>query len=59
MEACNLRSVECIDLAAIIPKDTKNFLDDVHFTDQGSRMVAEVVAAYLATSPGQGPSDGQ
>ena len=46
-EVCAQREIECLDLAAQIPKDSRYFFDDVHFTDQGSRLVADRVAAYL------------
>ncbi len=49
IEVCAQRGVECIDLAAQIPKDTTVFFDDVHFTDRGSLMVADVLAAYFDT----------
>jgi lysophospholipase L1-like esterase len=52
MEVCAQRGMECIDLAAMIPKDTRHFFDDVHFTDFGSRAVADFVAAYFEQTPG-------
>ena len=39
--------LELIDLAPEIPKDPTSFYDDVHFNDEGSRRVAEVVVEYL------------
>jgi lysophospholipase L1-like esterase len=38
----------CVDLAALLPKDTTVFYDDVHFNEAGSRRVAEILAQRLA-----------
>ncbi len=40
-------TVKFVDLDAKISKDLKHYLDDCHFTDQGSRAVAEHVAPVL------------
>jgi hypothetical protein len=50
-EAAGQAGIESIHLAEQIPKDVKHFYDDVHFNDNGSRAVAEVIAAYLVTQP--------
>jgi lysophospholipase L1-like esterase len=51
-EAAEQAGIESIHLAQQIPKDAKHFYDDVHFNDNGSRAVGEVIAAYLvARSP--------
>ena len=47
-EICERRKVECLDLAARLPKDLSVFYDDVHFNENGSRQVAEYLAAYIA-----------
>lgn len=52
LEVCAARGIECVDLAAVIPKDMENFFDDVHFTDRGSQNVAHILAAYLEREPG-------
>ena len=44
MQTCASRNVECLDLAALVPKGTTSFYDDVHFNEQGSRIVARAVA---------------
>lgn len=44
---CAVASVECIDLAAICPKDTSVFYDDEHFNENGSRLIAKTIAEYL------------
>lgn len=51
LEVCRQTSVECIDLAAMLPKDETTFYDDVHFNETGSRRVAQVVADYLLRQP--------
>jgi hypothetical protein len=51
MEVCRERNVECIDLAAALPRDTSVFYDDCHFNDSGSRKVAAVIAEYMLTKP--------
>jgi lysophospholipase L1-like esterase len=54
MEVCAQRSTECIDLAALVPKTTENFFDDVHFTDAGSQRVADIVGEYVNQTLGKG-----
>lgn len=44
---CRDRGTECIDVAARLPKDTAVFWDDAHFTEEGARRVAEIVAGHL------------
>lgn len=51
LELCESRGVECIDLAARLPRTTEVFYDDVHFTDEGSRAVAEIVTGHLQANP--------
>jgi len=48
------RGVECMDLAAVVPKDTTVFYDDCHFNEGGARIVATALAEYLM---GQKPLD--
>ena len=40
-------NVHLIDLARTMPKDTKYYLDTVHYTDAGAKKVAELVAGGL------------
>ena len=47
LDVCRARNVECIDLAAKMPKDLTVFYDDEHFNDRGSGMVAEIVSDHL------------
>ncbi len=52
LSTCRHRGVECLDLAALLPKDRNVFYDDAHFTEKGARLVAERIAAYLrGTAP--------
>jgi lysophospholipase L1-like esterase len=51
-ETCAQWSLECLDLAALVPKDTSAFFDDVHFNDSGARIVAQALVHYLlSTAP--------
>lgn len=47
LEVCQQRQIECVDLDAILPKDTTVFYDETHFNRNGSRLVAGVVSDYL------------
>lgn len=44
LSVCAARGVECIDLAAALPRDTSVFVDGVHFNENGARLVAERIA---------------
>lgn len=44
---CKRRGTPCIDLAAVLPRDTSIFYDDVHFNETGARAVADAVRAGL------------
>lgn len=39
--------VDFIDLAAIVPKQSEYFLDDVHYTKAGNRIIGETLADYI------------
>lgn len=41
---------ELIDLERLVPKDLKHFYDDVHYTPEGSKLVAEIISQYLITT---------
>jgi hypothetical protein len=47
LRVCRERGVECIDAAARLPKDASIFWDDAHFTEEGSRRLAQIVADHL------------
>jgi hypothetical protein len=51
LEVCRAREVECIDLAAALPKNTTVFYDDCHFNENGSLKVAAVIGEYLLSKP--------
>lgn len=36
--------LQCVDLAALIPSDERAFYDDVHFNEEGARLVALAIA---------------
>ncbi len=44
---CLREEIECVDLAAELPKTTEVFYDDVHFNERGARRVAQRVAQQL------------
>lgn len=48
LEVCAREGVECIDLAAELPKSTDVFYDDVHFNESGAHRVAKIAARALA-----------
>ncbi len=47
LDVCRKRGLECVDMAAMVPKTAQVFYDDAHFTDYGSAIVAERLAEYL------------
>lgn len=47
IDVCRRRHVECLDLAAELPRNATIFWDDAHFTEEGARRVAEHAARYL------------
>jgi lysophospholipase L1-like esterase len=47
LEVCADRSLRCLDLAVEIPKESTYFYDDVHFTEAGARLVADVVERHV------------
>lgn len=40
---CHTNNVELIDLANLLPKDSKYFFDDMHFSDAGCEKISEIV----------------
>jgi hypothetical protein len=46
-EAARSASVDLIDLSALLPKDTSVFYDDVHYNDQGARLIADILFEYF------------
>jgi lysophospholipase L1-like esterase len=51
LDVCRARNLPCLDLAAKLPKNTTIFYDDCHYTEAGSGVVAEIVAAHLRALP--------
>jgi lysophospholipase L1-like esterase len=51
LEVCAEQQVECVDLAGAMNGQEDFFFDDVHFTELGSRRVADLVVDYLAQRP--------
>jgi lysophospholipase L1-like esterase len=50
LRLCERRKLSCIDLAGALPPDLAAFTDDVHYTEEGSRRVAAVIASHLLRS---------
>ncbi|MBI1786488.1 MAG: SGNH/GDSL hydrolase family protein [Acidobacteria bacterium] len=51
LDRCRKKGMECLDIAPALPKDLSSFFDDCHFTENGSRLVAQAVANYLLSKP--------
>lgn len=51
LEVCRERGLECVDLAARLPRDATVFYDDVHFNEAGARQVAAVLAEHFRARP--------
>jgi len=47
-KVCQARKIECIDLAALMPKDASVFYDDCHFTEYGAQLAADIIYRHLA-----------
>jgi hypothetical protein len=47
MALCRERQLSCLDLGALVPKDTTMMYDDVHFTEAGAAMVGRLLATHL------------
>ena len=42
---CQSKKIELIDLANLLPKDSKYFFDDMHFSDAGCEKISEIVVS--------------
>ena len=51
LRVCAEQAVECLDVAARMPRDGSVFSDDAHLTEQGARLLADQIAEYLAETP--------
>jgi lysophospholipase L1-like esterase len=47
LAVCREQSLDCIDLASMMPKDTTSFFDDCHFNIPGSARVAKVLTDFF------------
>jgi hypothetical protein len=56
LDACSVDGLECLDLASAIPRDSRFFYDDEHFTEAGAHLVAEKLRDYLLSKPPFGQS---
>ncbi|MEX0718044.1 MAG: SGNH/GDSL hydrolase family protein [Planctomycetaceae bacterium] len=52
IEVCREEGTDCLDLDAMLPKDTTVFFDDCHFNVSGCRRIAEILADHFAPQPG-------
>ena len=51
IEVCRKRGIEYIDISSDFPQDHTVFYDDVHFNENGSRLMAERLAEYILNTP--------
>jgi hypothetical protein len=56
LDACSVDGLECLDLASAIPRDSRFFYDDEHFTEAGAHLVAKQLNDYLLSKPPFGQS---
>jgi hypothetical protein len=47
LAVCRLRGLACVDAANLLPHDLTDMYDEVHFNEQGSRLLARVLAEYF------------
>jgi lysophospholipase L1-like esterase len=47
LAVCRERSLDCLDLAAAVPKTPVAFYDDVHFTEAGAQIVADAMTRHV------------
>ncbi len=50
MTTCDVHRIDCLDLAAEIPKTLEYFYDPLHFNDKGAEEVAKLVADKLLST---------
>ncbi len=53
LAVCEARRLDCLDAAELLPRNTSIFWDDVHFTRQGARRLAELLAKHLLATFGE------
>lgn len=47
LAVCDARGLRCLEAAPVLPRTAEFFYDDAHFTDRGSEVLADAVAAHL------------
>ncbi len=50
IEVCAREGVACFDLAAAVPHERTYFYDSAHFTETGTRLIGEELAAFLLSA---------
>lgn len=50
-DICGRSGMECVDLAALLPRSLEVFYDDMHFNEGGAQRVAAELAAHLKQRP--------
>ena len=51
LSSCGEKEITCMDVADMLPKDTRTFYDDVHFNEQGAKRLAEILVRHLVDDP--------
>jgi hypothetical protein len=51
LDVCRERGLMCVDAARLLPRDSTVFLDDVHFTERGSQLLAGALIAAFREHP--------
>ncbi|MCZ6596490.1 MAG: GDSL-type esterase/lipase family protein [Planctomycetota bacterium] len=51
LDVARERGLDVLDLVPLVPRDGTSFYDDVHFTENGARIVAEAIAEVLLAAP--------
>ncbi len=47
LEVCRERGIDCLDIAANLPRNSSVFYDDVHLTEEGARQFADRLSDFL------------
>ena len=57
LDVCEENHLECYDLASVIPQNSSVFYDDVHYNENGARVVANRLADYVLAREPFHPND--
>jgi len=49
MDVCHVRKMNCVELAAKLPKQLDYFYDGVHYTVRGNHKIAEIIFSEITT----------